>query len=109
MPCQQCGACCATFRVTFHRSERNDEPAGFVPAGMAGEETASLCRMEGTDRYPPRCVALRGQIGEAVRCVIYEYRPSPCRDFHSHGVFGIENAACNTARARHGLPPLSAG
>ena len=106
MPCQSCGACCASFRVTFHRSERDDVAGGFVPAGLASDETPTLCRMEGTDRYPARCVVLKGQIGANVLCAIYEYRPSPCRDFHPHGVHGISNHACNDARARHGLPPL---
>ncbi|MFT4172487.1 MAG: YkgJ family cysteine cluster protein [Rhodocyclaceae bacterium] len=107
-PCQQCGACCATFRVSFHHSQLDSEPGGYVPAALADEETASTCRMRGTDRSPPRCVALVGTVGQAVRCGIYEYRPDPCREFAAHGVLGIGNRACNDARARHGLPPLAA-
>jgi Fe-S-cluster containining protein len=95
------------MRVTFHCSEADDHPGGFVPATLADEETASLRRMRGTDRTRPRCVALGGVIGEAVRCGIYEHRPSPCRDFAAHGLFGITNAACNEARRRHDLPPLA--
>ncbi|MFA9438367.1 YkgJ family cysteine cluster protein [Uliginosibacterium sp. sgz301328] len=105
-PCQQCGACCASFRVSFHRSQLDSEPGGYVPAALADDETASTCRMRGTDRYPPRCVALVGKVGESVRCGIYEFRPDPCREFAAHGVYGIANRACNDARARHGLPPL---
>ncbi|WP_341678832.1 YkgJ family cysteine cluster protein [Niveibacterium sp. SC-1] len=104
--CTSCGACCASFRVSFHRSEREDE-GGLIPETLADDETASTCRMRGTDRSPPRCVALVGKIGESVRCGIYEFRPSPCREFAAHGVFGIGNVACNQARARHGLPPLA--
>ncbi|QSI75468.1 MULTISPECIES: YkgJ family cysteine cluster protein [Niveibacterium] len=104
--CQSCGACCAAFRVSFHVSERDDEPGGTVPEALADEETATTCRMRGTDRSPPRCVALVGKVGEAVRCGIYELRPGPCREFAPHGVFGVLNAACNQARARHGLAPL---
>ncbi len=107
MPCQTCGACCASFRVSFHHSQLDSEVGGYVPAMLADEETASTCRMRGTDRSPPRCVALQGKIGERVSCAIYEFRPDPCRDFAAHGVHGIQNEACNQARARHGLPSLA--
>jgi Fe-S-cluster containining protein len=105
-PCTRCGACCADRRVVFHASESDDQPGGFVPEWLHGEVTDSLRCMEGTDRAPPRCVALRGEIGGEVRCAIYEWRPSPCRDYAPHGVAGIANHECNWARERHGLPPL---
>ncbi len=105
-PCQSCGACCATFRVSFHRSQLDTEPGGYVPATLADEETHSTCRMRGTDRSSPRCVALVGKVGHEVQCGIYEFRPDPCREFAAHGVHGIHNEACNQARARHGLPRL---
>ena len=105
-PCVSCGACCASLRVTFHISQLDSEPGGYVPAGLADAETDSLCRMRGTDRSSPRCVALSGKIGESVSCGIYAQRPDPCREFHPHGVAGISNAACNRVRARHGLPAL---
>ena len=105
-PCTRCGACCADRRVVFHVSESDEVPGGFVPDWLCGEVTDTLLCMEGTDRAPPRCVALRGEIGRDVRCTIYEMRPSPCRDYAPHGFYGIENAECNGARARHGLPPL---
>lgn len=105
-PCTTCGACCASVRVSFHRSQLDSEPGGYVPAELADEESASMCRMRGTDHARPRCVALIGNVGAEVRCGIYEYRPDPCRDFHAHGVHGIRNEACNRARARHGLPLL---
>jgi hypothetical protein len=91
--------------VVFHVSE-SEEGGGAVPQAFAGRVTDSLRCMEGTDRAAPRCVALRGRVGEAVRCVIYAMRPSPCRDFHPHGVLDISNEACSRARARHGLAPL---
>lgn len=105
-PCVSCGACCASLRVSFDRSQLISE-GGCVPDGLADEETAYTCRMQGTDRAPPRCVALVGEIGKAVRCAIYEYRPDPCRDFAAHGVAGIQNEECERVRRRHGLPPLS--
>jgi hypothetical protein len=66
-----------------------------------------LVAMRGTDRNPPRCIALAGRIGESVGCTIYEQRASPCRDFQASWVDGRHNERCDRARAAHGLPPLS--
>jgi Fe-S-cluster containining protein len=99
-PCLSCGACCASFRVDFSRHETEDE-GGCVPAGLAVEVNDSLCRMRGTDHAAPRCAALGGQIGVQVACGIYEWRPSPCREFDDG------SDACNRARRKHGLAPLS--
>jgi Fe-S-cluster containining protein len=104
-PCQQCGACCASLRVSFHSSQLQSE-GGCVPDGLADPETASTHRMRGTDYARPRCAALQGRIGDCVSCAIYEYRPDPCRDFLPHGVHGIENADCSRVRAQHGLLAL---
>ena len=71
-----------------------------VPVAMTLPVTAGIVRLCGTDASEPRCIALAGEIGQAVRCTIYAERPSPCREFD------IEHAACNRARQRHGLPPL---
>lgn len=107
--CTRCGACCAAFRVDFHRSELALAGAGVdagVPAALALPLTASLMRMRGTDDGPPRCVALEGEIGVAVRCTIYAGRPSPCRDFAPYAALGVGEEACDRARRRHGLEPL---
>lgn len=106
-PCLTCGACCASFRVSFDSSQLDCEIGGYVPEGLAQRESEHLCRMRGTDYNPPRCAALQGKIGEKVFCAIYEFRPDPCREFAQHGSFGVLNAACNSARARHGLPALT--
>ncbi len=98
-PCLTCGACCASFRVDFSVHELDDQ-GGPVPAGLAVEVTDHTSRLRGTDHSPPRCAALTGQIGVKAACGIYEWRPSPCREFAE----GSE--ACQRARARHGLPPL---
>ncbi|MCX8098947.1 MAG: YkgJ family cysteine cluster protein [Casimicrobiaceae bacterium] len=97
--CLSCGACCAWFRVDFSVEELESED-GSVPDGLAEPVNGTTVRMRGTDRWPPRCAALCGRIGERVHCAIYEWRPSPCREFAegSH--------ACAQARRRHGLPPL---
>lgn len=94
--CQSCGACCANFRVDFSVYEL-DEMGGNVPSGLTVEVNGSTCRMRGTDHVPIRCAALSGKVGEYVNCGIYEWRPSPCREF-SEG-----SDACHRARARHGL------
>jgi len=98
--CTSCGACCASFRVDFAVYEL-ESMGGTVPDGLTVEINGSTCRMRGTDHVPIRCAALSGKVGEQVACGIYEWRSSPCREF-TEGDY-----ACNKARARHGLAPLS--
>ena len=95
--CTRCGACCASFRVDFALAE-HEEGGGRVPSGLADPITGDICRMRGTDHSPPRCAALYGRIGEKALCGIYEWRPSPCREFEE----GSE--ACLRARRLQGLP-----
>jgi len=97
--CQQCGACCAHFRVDFSIYEL-DSHGGSVPAGLTVPVNGKTCRMRGTDHVPIRCAALTGRIGQSVGCGIYEWRPNPCHEFTE----GSE--ACQRARARHGLPAI---
>jgi Fe-S-cluster containining protein len=99
--CLRCGACCAHFRVDFSVYE-TASCGGSVPDGLVVEVAAATVRMRGTDHWPPRCAALTGTIGERVACAIYEWRPSPCREFEAG------SDACARARARHGLPALAA-
>jgi Fe-S-cluster containining protein len=63
--------------------------------------------MKGTDKYPPRCEALDGTLGVAVACSIYAHRPAPCREFVPSWEDGVPNPACDAARDRIGLPPLT--
>ena len=81
-PCLTCGACCASFRVDFSVHE-TQEWGGDVPDGLVVEVTGGTCRMRGTDHSPPRCAALTGKVGRQAACGIYEWRPSPCREFIS--------------------------
>ncbi|MEJ7932390.1 YkgJ family cysteine cluster protein [Ramlibacter sp. AN1015] len=101
-PCLRCGACCASFRVDFSAWEL-DEHGGRVPSGLAVELNSQLCRMRGTDHQPPRCAALCGTVGQSAACGIYEWRPSPCREFEAG------SDACARARQRAGLLPLEVG
>lgn len=105
-PCLSCGACCASFRVSFHWSESESlTPAG-VPAGLSRELDLHRLVMLGTEANPLRCVALEGAIGTAVRCSIYDRRPSVCREFEAASNPADPADPCNRARNRHGLPPL---
>ena len=104
-PCLTCGACCASFRVDFSAHE-TQACGGSVPDGLVVELTTSLCRMRGTDHSPPRCAALTGRLGQQVACGIYEWRPSPCREFGLRAPMGLGDEACNRARQRHHLPAL---
>ncbi|AVS64336.1 zinc/iron-chelating domain-containing protein [Paracidovorax avenae] len=101
-PCLTCGACCASFRVDFSVYESQEE-GGCVPAGLVVEVNAGLRRMRGTDHAAPRCAALSGQVGTRASCGIYEWRPSPCREFEAG------SGACAQARRRHGMVPLPEG
>lgn len=91
--------CCASFRVDFSVHECDDH-GGRVPSGLTDRLNDSLCRMRGTDHQRVRCAALTGTLGQRVACGIYEWRPSPCREF-AEG-----SDACQRARQRHGLPAL---
>ncbi|GKS75635.1 YkgJ family cysteine cluster protein [Acidovorax sp. SUPP950] len=98
-PCLSCGACCASFRVDFSVHE-SQETGGSVPQGLVVEVTDQLRRMRGTDHASPRCAALTGTVGVRAACGIYEWRPSPCREFEAG------SDACRRARQRHGLAAL---
>jgi Fe-S-cluster containining protein len=95
--------------VSFYWAETDAAPGGVVPESLTEKITQHLSCMRGTDRQPPRCVALRGKIGESVNCAIYEWRPSACREFAPLAAVGRGDEACNEARRRHGLPPLVPG
>ena len=105
--CLSCGACCAAFRVDFHRVDLGAAEHPGVPEKLTVALTAALVRMRGTDEAPPRCIALEGRIGQHVRCTIYEQRPGPCRDFAPYAPLGMGDDACDRARRRHGLAPLA--
>jgi Fe-S-cluster containining protein len=98
--CLSCGACCATFRVSFYWSETSAHPQGTVPIEMTVAVNPYLVCMKNTEANPVRCIALKGEIGSTVTCSIYSERSSTCREFEA----GTE--ACNKARLQHGLSPL---
>lgn len=96
-PCLNCGACCASFRVSFYWAEA--EVLG-MPASLSEPVNSGYACMRGTSAASPRCAALLGDIGATTRCTIYAQRPSPCREVQAG------DSQCQKARRRHGLPPL---
>ena len=58
LACLSCGACCAAFRVDFHRADLATAGSAGVPVKVTVPLTATLVRMRGTDEAPPRCIAL---------------------------------------------------
>nr|MBV6630234.1 YkgJ family cysteine cluster protein [Oceanococcus sp. HetDA_MAG_MS8] len=106
-PCLRCGACCASFRASFYWAEANDATRGGVPVELTEVLTPHLRVMRGTNQPQPRCIALDGHIGEAVRCTIHPQRASVCREFVPSFEDGQHNPRCDEARARYQLPPLT--
>jgi uncharacterized protein len=96
-PCKRCGACCASFRVSFYWRDAN---ATHLPEALFQQLTPHLACMAGTNGAEPRCDALEGQVGATVRCRAYDQRPSPCREVT------IGDEKCLRARQRYGLGAL---
>jgi Fe-S-cluster containining protein len=105
-PCQQCGACCALFKVVFDQNETDPNCSIGVPVRYTIAVDQTRCAMRGTETRNKRCAALEGIVGRGVSCVIYSRRPSCCRDFRGGWETDIVNPICNRARATYGLPPF---
>jgi len=78
-----------------------------VPSHLTDKVNDFYRCMKGTGSAPRRCVALQGEVGEAVACSIYEHRPSPCREFEVYLDNGEPNPRCNDLRVAAGLPALA--
>lgn len=104
--CCNCGACCASYRVTLPRVELASRPNGWVPDVLTDVYTPTTACMRENPDMPGRCIALVGVIGQNVRCSIYELRPTACREFAPLSALGMGDDACDAARRRHGLRPL---
>ncbi len=105
-PCLTCGACCATYRVSFHYLEMRPDSHG-VPEGMSVQISPYQNAMMGTNQENPRCIALRGVVGELASCGIYQNRPNCCRIFEASFENGAPHTSCDEARAGKGLRALS--
>ena len=71
--CTHCGACCATFRVSFYWSEGAALPPDYTEA-----LTPVYDCMAGTNQAQPKCIALEGEVGREVNCSVYALRSSTC-------------------------------
>lgn len=98
--CQSCGACCASYRVSFYWAEADDAPGGIVPAHLTEPVSPHLRCMKGTAGKPVRCIALEGEVGKQVSCGIYSLRPTTCREFDVLEADGLPNERCATLRAQ---------
>lgn len=105
-PCISCGACCAYYRCSFYWAEADCAPGGTVPFEMTEKLNDFRLSMRGMSGSTPRCAALLGEIGNSVRCSIYDLRSSVCRDFPFSWDGGIHNPRCDKARLAWGLPVL---
>lgn len=106
-PCLSCGACCAAFRVAFHWSEADPELGRGIPDELTEPLDPHRLAMRGTDARAPHCIALQGAVGGPTTCVIYERRPSPCRDLLPAWENGQPSPQCDRARSRYGLAALT--
>ena len=80
-PCIECGACCASFRVSFYWGETDAAPDGYVPTHLTQVIAPHHVAMLGTDQARPHCIALQGTVGKHVSCTIYPLRSSTCQEF----------------------------
>jgi hypothetical protein len=102
IPCLSCGACCVTYRITLPRSELDSVPGGTVPAALTEPYTATTACMREQLDSPGRCIALDGNVGQAVSCSIYAHRPEACRPALSPSA-----TATNHQARRQWFAPLS--
>ena len=93
--CIHCGACCATFRVSFYWAEGSALPPNYTVA-----LTPVYDCMAGTNQSQPKCIALQGEVGREVSCSVYAARSSTCKEVQ------LGDTQCQKARLAHQLPPI---
>ena len=93
-PCQACGACCSYSANWPRFSTEDDEALNRIPGGLVNARGSGM-RCDGD-----RCAALKGKVGDATSCSIYEVRPEVCRTCMPG------DAECEVARRKWGLPEL---
>jgi Fe-S-cluster containining protein len=93
--CQSCGACCAYSPDWPRFSLESDAALALIPPAYVDDARGRM-RCAGD-----RCTALTGKVGVAVSCAVYAVRPLVC------GECQPGDPECQTARRRHGLPPVT--
>ena len=68
--CQSCGACCATSANWPRFSTEDDAALDLIPPELVNTRSSGM-RCDGD-----RCAALKGKVGEATSCGIYEFVPT---------------------------------
>jgi len=107
LDCVRCGACCVSdYDAADYVHMTYDEAAVLRAAGKGlmihvedrqwGEPLPSLKTCYDKQENC-RCIALRGKLGESVRCAIYDLRPEVCRKFKKG------SGLCHEARRQAGL------
>lgn len=95
-PCTACGACCA-YSSNWPRFTTEDDTAlDLIPLSYVNDRLSGM-RCDGD-----RCSALKGRVGGATACGIYEMRPEVCR------VCLPGDDECTMARRKFGLAPIDA-
>ena len=88
-----CGACCAFSKDWPRFSTETDADIDRIPLEFIDQRLGRM-RCDGD-----RCSALKGEVGIATSCRIYDVRPEVCRAC----IPGDD--ACRMARQRFGLRP----
>ncbi len=101
--CQTCGACCRNYETVevsvydknFEWLKENNyliaKPFDYYDAPSKKQKIPRnvfqmrLAVSEDTDNSK-RCIALAGNVGEQVKCSIYENRPNTCRTFEAASI-----------------------
>lgn len=78
-----------------------------MPAELTEKLDPHRVVMRGTQAKQPRCIALKGTIGEAAHCGIHPIKPSVCREVEPSWEFGRPSPQCDKGRIAHGLEPLT--
>ena len=96
----------AFFRAAFYWAETSEFTPEGVPSELIKKLNDFLVVMKGTEKIPPRCIALKGEIGVNVYCDIYESRSTSCREFEPSWQNDQPSSRCDKARIAWGLEPL---
>jgi Fe-S-cluster containining protein len=103
--CTRCGACCTN--PAENRAEGFVHYVELEPGDriLARPDLTRKLVVHDADGVPHlrldrdgRCLALRGRLGDRVKCSIYHERPHACRRVEAG------SAACQRARRDQGLP-----